>query len=148
MILSAQTLKQLQPLDPFIDHKEVIRGRSYGLSIATYDIRIAQTVYLEPNKFKLASSIERFCLPNNIVATVKDKSSWAREGLSVFNTFVDAGFEGWLTLELKNQGEKYLYIEKGDPIAQILFAYTDQECEPYRGKYYQQANKPVEAILE
>lgn len=148
MILSAQTIRRIKPIDPFVE-RGVIRGRSYGLSVAGYDIRIAQDMILFGGDFKLASSVERFDMPDDILAEVKDKSSWAREGLSVFNTVIEPGWRGYLTLELKNQGKKHIVLQAGDPIAQVLFYRLDEPTEaPYSGKYQDQENMPVPARLE
>lgn len=148
MILSAQTIRRIKPVDPFVE-RGVIRGRSYGLSVAGYDIRIAQDMILFGGDFKLASSVERFDMPDDVLAEVKDKSSWAREGLSVFNTVIEPGWRGYLTLELKNQGKKHIVLQAGDPIAQVLFYRLDEPAEaPYSGKYQDQENMPVPARLE
>lgn len=148
MILSAQSIRALQPVTPF-EERSVIRGRSYGLSAAGYDIRVAESVALMPGDFSLASSIERFTMPDDVLALVKDKSSWARLGLSVFNTVIEPGWRGFLTLELKNQGKDILQIKRGDPIAQILFEALDAPTDkPYSGKYQNQEAGPQPARLE
>lgn len=148
MILSAQSIRALQPVQPF-EERGVIRGRSYGLSVAGYDIRVAETLTLMPGQFELASSVERFSMPNDVLALVKDKSSWARLGLSVFNTVIESGWCGFLTLELKNQGINTLRIVSGDPIAQILFERLDEPTEqPYAGKYQDQEAGPQVARFE
>lgn len=148
MILSAQSIRALRPVEPF-EERGVIRGRSYGLSVAGYDIRIAQGVTLLPGEFALASSVERFAMPADVLALVKDKSSWARLGLSVFNTVIEPGWRGYLTLELKNQGNRVLHLDCGDPIAQILFERLDVPTEtPYSGKYQDQEAGPQPARFE
>lgn len=144
MILSGATIRKLNIIQPFVE-RGVIRGRSYGLSGASYDVRVAQTAFLEGGEFSLFSTLEHFKLPNNVVGLVKDKSSWARRGLSVFNTLIDPGWEGFLTLELFNAGVERLRISEGDPIAQILFQFTDEDCNPYTGKYQLQEAGPQEA---
>lgn len=101
MIIPAQTLRRIRPVEPF-EERGVIDGMSYGLSHAGYDIRIREDVELEPGGFTLASTIERFRMPNDVAAMVCDKSTWARRGLAVQNTFIEPGWEGYLTLELSN----------------------------------------------
>ena len=148
MILSAQSIRTLHPIQPFVE-RCVIRGRSYGLSVAGYDIRVAESITLMPGQFALASSVERFTMPADVLALVKDKSSWARLGLSVFNTVIEPGWCGFLTLELKNQGNDTLRIKSGDPIAQILFERLDAPTEkPYSGKYQNQEAGPQVARFE
>lgn len=148
MILSAQSIRALLPVTPF-EERGVVRGRSYGLSVAGYDIRVAEDIELAPSGFSLASSVERFTMPDNVLALVKDKSSWARLGLSVFNTVIEPGWCGFLTLELKNQSADVLHIMSGDPIAQILFHRLDEPTEkPYAGKYQNQEAGPQPARFE
>lgn len=139
MILPAQEIRRRGIFSPF-NERTVIRGRSFGLSSAGYDVRIAESFTLCPGDFVLASTIEHFDIPVDAVAYVKDKSTWIREGLHVHNTVAEPGWRGHLTLELKNQGKQMIRIESGDPIAQIvlhlLMAPTEQ---PYVGKYQDQA---------
>jgi dCTP deaminase len=129
-------------------------GTSYGLSEAGYDIRINETVYfyiddpvrtlsitntgiIRENKgrFTLASAMEVFQMPYNLVATVKDKSTWARKGLSVFNTVIEPGWSGILTLELVFNGNENLTIPAGTGIAQVLFARLEYDADYGDGKY-------------
>lgn len=148
MILSAQTIRKFKPIDPF--HERIVKnGMSFGLSHAGYDVRIAQDLELAPGKFALASTIERFTMPGNMVAMVHDKSTWARRGLSLFNTVIEPGWCGYLTLELVNHSDETLSIEHGDPIAQIVFMKLDKATErPYSGKYQNQRPGPVPAMRE
>lgn len=147
MILSARTLETLRPLEPFVT-RAVQNGKSYGLSVAGYDIRIAEAHKIEPRVFTLGSSLERFMMPTNVLGMVKDKSSWARDGLQVFNTVIEPGWEGYLTIELFNTGYKTLVLEPGDPIAQVIFEYTDWDTDGYDGKYQDQEAGPQVARYE
>lgn len=147
MLLSAKTLRVVKPVRPFCE-RGVIRGRSFGVSVAGYDIRIAEGHRLLAGQFALGSSLEEFDIPKNLVALVKDKSSWARLGLSVFNTVAEAGWKGYLTLELKNQSDKTIVIRSGDPIAQVLFFTTDETTDGYTGKYQNQSAGPQKALYE
>jgi dCTP deaminase len=95
--------------------------------------------------FALASTIEEFDMPFDMVGVVHDKSTWARKGLSVFNTVIEPGWKGFLTLELVYHGRETLYIPAGSGIAQVLFHSTAITAS-YEGKYQDQADQPVEAI--
>lgn len=103
---------------------------------------------LTPGDFTLASTIEEFNLPKDVIGFVKDKSSWARKGLSVFNTVIEPGWSGFLTLELVNHGHEDLVITEGDPIAQIIFQWVDEETNGYSGKYQFQKAGPQVAKYE
>jgi dCTP deaminase len=128
--------------------KQRAHGVSYGLTEAGYDLRIAQSVTLHPfRRFCLASASEPFAMPQDLVGIVHDKSTWARRGLSVFNTVIEPGWQGFLTLELVYHGRGVLRIPEGAGIAQVIFHRTT-EGAAYSGKYQNQPARPVSAIME
>lgn len=99
--------------------------------------------------FILASTIEYFMIPDDIMPDIKDKSTWARQGITVQNTVGEPGWNGFLTLEITNHSEDIVHIEAGTPIAQMVFEQLTERTElPYKGKYQYQANRPVKAIQE
>lgn len=138
-------------LEPFCE-RTVQNGMSYGVSYAGYDIRARETMRLPRNGFALLSSVERFRVPSDVIAFVHDKSTWARRGLSVFNTVIEPGWgltgECYLTIEVVNNGYDDLMIEAGDPIAQVIFHRVDRPVPGYVGKYSSQPARPVSAIEE
>ena len=146
MIKNGKTLLASAPLTPMRHTKAREHGVSFGLTEAGYDVRINQSVVLHPFKrFSLASTFEYFDMPSNLVGVVHDKSTWARRGLSVFNTVIEPAWRGWLTLELVYNGWGVLRIPAGAGIAQVLFhEITDRAA--YTGKYQDQPNRPVAAI--
>jgi dCTP deaminase len=124
-------------------------GLSYGLSACGYDVRIEQAAVLQPDAFLLASTVERFAMPDWIVGIVHDKSTIARMGIALQNTVIEPGWEGYLTLEITNHGEEPVELVARQPIAQVLFHPLDQPTDrPYRGKYQDQPARPVGAIKE
>lgn len=156
MIINNTLLRMKAPIKGMLDHK--VRGEisSHGLTEAGYDIRIKQTIHFLPaydqmtvngarGRFSLASAIEEFDMPPDLVGVVHDKSTWARKGLSVFNTVIEPGWKGFLTLELVYHGQGELIIPAGSGIAQVLF-HGIHERSSYDGKYQNQADKPVGAI--
>lgn len=149
MIVNGSRLLSAAPMSPMVESKQVAFGVSFGLSVAGYDLRIRQSVTLSPvNRFVLASTVEAFHMPDNLVGYVKDKSTWARQALSVFNTVVEPGWIGdALTLELVFHGTGELHIPAGAGIAQILF-HRIEEPACYTGKYQFQSADPVPAIIE
>lgn len=164
MVVNGNSLYRSSQLLDVPDCKVSKHGVSYGLGEAGYDIRIKQdiTFYrlfgLIPmvkivdgkqvsrhlGKFALASAIEKFNMSPSCVAIVHDKSTWARRALSVFNTVIEPGWKGYLTLELVYHGRKKLHIPAGAGIAQVLF-HLVQEPANYNGKYQNQENQPVAA---
>jgi len=146
MIVNGDALLRCKPLTPMLDSKQREHGVSYGLSEAGYDVRIKQEVRLSPeNRFSLASTVERFTMPDHLVGVVHDKSTWARQGLSVFNTVIEPDWEGYLTLELVYHGKGELLIPAGAGIAQILFYALLENASYGNGKYQNQPDKPVDA---
>ena len=100
--------------------------------------------FYDYGQFALASSIEYFEMPTDMGAEVKDKSTMARKALQVFNTVIEPGWEGYLTLELAYWGQKPLKLYAGQGIAQVLFQ-CSAEYAKYNGKYQNQPDRPVEA---
>jgi dCTP deaminase len=148
MIVNGSKLLTASPVEPMMKIKMKKHGVSFGLSEAGYDIRIAQDITLHPFKrFALASTVEHFAMPDNLIGVVHDKSTWARRGLSVFNTVIEPGWRGWLTLELVYHGWGVLRIPAGAGIAQVIFHQT-MEKALYTGKYQHQQNEPVGARYE
>ena len=146
MIRNKEMLVASEPLSPIEREKVVHGGVSHGLSEAGYDIRIKQSVTLHPfRRFALASAIEHFDMPDDLVAIVHDKSTWARRGLSVFNTVIEPGWRGYLTLELVYHGWRPLRVPAGVGIAQVIFHELHQRAL-YDGKYQDQEDRPVNAI--
>lgn len=144
-VVNRTRLLEAKPMRPMAHFKLRDHGVSYGLSEAGYDIRIKQDVTLYPfRRFTLASTVERFEMPANLVGIVHDKSTWARRGLSVFNTVIESGWEGWLTLELVYHRWWPLHIPAGAGIAQVIF-HELNEPVAYTGKYQGQPDEPVKA---
>jgi len=105
---------------------------------------------LHPGEFVLGQTLERVRLPNDVVARLEGKSSLGRLGLLIHSTagFVDAGFEGNLTLELSNVANLPVTIYHGMPIGQISFMRMDSPVErPYgsgeAGSKYQGQAEPT-----
>ena len=146
MILPAQELDRIRPLGPWYPRTRH-NGLTYGLGPAGYDIRCAETITLHGGDFCLASSMEWFNMPLDLLAHVCDKSTWARRGLFVQNTIIEPGWRGYLTLELTYHGGSSIEIYSGDPIAQIVFHRLSAPTErPYNGKYQDQPSGPVRAL--
>ncbi len=78
---------------------------------------------LHPGEFVLGSTAERVRLPDDLVARLDGKSSLGRLGLLVHATagWVDPGWDGHLTLELRNVATLPITIYPGMKIGQISF---------------------------
>lgn len=166
MIVNGKALLFQAPIKNMLTKKHTAHGVTHGLTECGYDIRLKQTVTFSDyqgersvqietgddfmtssdGRFALASSIEEFQMPNSLMAVVHDKSSWARRGLSVFNSCIEPGWNGYLTIELVYHGNGTLIIPAGSGVAQVIF-HDLTEAARYTGRYQDQANKPVPAIL-
>lgn len=105
---------------------KTIRGKTINLNDGDYT--------LKPNEFILGSTFEHVHIPNTISAFVDGKSSLGRVGIAVHITagFIDAGFEGNVTLEIKNNSDKQFRLSEGMLIGQIIFFELKSECmRPY-----------------
>src|SRR5208337_4633726 len=124
-VLSAQTIRKRGIVTPFCE-RSVAHGMSYGLSIAGYDISIAQSLWVAPHGCALASTIEHIDMPLDVIARVADKSTWARQFLCVQNTIFEPGWRGYPTIELTNHTAHGIHVLAGMPIAQRIFELVDE----------------------
>ena len=78
---------------------------------------------LHPGEFVLGSTLERVAVPDDLVARIEGKSSLGRLGLLIHSTagFIDAGFDGHITLELSNVANLPITLYPGMKIGQISF---------------------------
>jgi dCTP deaminase len=82
----------------------------------------------------LGSTLERVALPDDLVGRLEGKSSLGRLGLLIHSTagFVDAGWDGQLTLELSNVASLPITLYPGMKIGQISFMRMTTPAErPY-----------------
>jgi dCTP deaminase len=105
---------------------------------------------LHPGEFVLGSTLERITVPDDLVARIEGKSSLGRLGLLIHSTagFIDAGFDGHITLELSNVASLPITIYPGMKIGQISFVQMTTPAEnPYgkgaRGSKYQGQRGPT-----
>jgi dCTP deaminase len=105
---------------------------------------------LHPGEFVLGSTLERVAVPYDLVARVEGKSSLGRLGLLIHSTagFVDAGFDGHVTLELANVANLPITLYPGMKIGQISFMKMTSPAEkPYgsgaSGSKYQGQRGPT-----
>ncbi|NLN97660.1 MAG: dCTP deaminase [Eubacteriaceae bacterium] len=97
----------------------------------------SDSIIIPSNSFLLATTMEYIKLPNYLTAFVEGRSSIGRMGLFIQNAgWVDAGFEGEITLELFNANRLPIRLEAGRRICQLVFAEMDEVAlNPYQGKY-------------
>lgn len=77
---------------------------------------------LTPGEFVLGSTLEYVQIPPHLVGHLEGKSSLARFGLQIECAgYVDPGWRGRLTLEIKNLGLDIIILRPGMLICQIRF---------------------------
>ncbi len=110
----------------------------------------AEPFMLHPGEFVLGSTLERVAVPEDLVARVEGKSSLGRLGLLIHSTagFVDAGFDGHITLELANVASLPITLYPGMKIGQVSFMHMTTPAEhPYgkgaQGSKYQGQRGPT-----
>jgi len=143
--LDSRILTFRRPAEGFID----IRAVNSDLT-EPIDLKPDQPFVLNPNDFILVRTLESLTLPDDIVAKVEGKSSLGRIGLMVHITsgYVDPGWSGKLTLQLKNAGVMPIGIYAGMKIAQLSFLRTTSPVDaPYGssrlGSHYQGGHKQL-----
>ena len=105
------------------------------------DIR-ADVCIIPPNSFALASTIEYFRIPRDILTVCLGKSTYARCGIIVNVTPFEPEWEGHVTIEISNTTPLPAKIYANEGIAQMLFFQGDEPCaksyKDKKGKYQAQ----------
>ncbi|RBQ23718.1 dCTP deaminase, dUMP-forming [Candidatus Methanobinarius endosymbioticus] len=116
---------------PFIDPKDPEDLDSYMESM---HIDEGESFIIHPNEFALATTYEKVKIPDNFVARVEGRSSMGRLGITMHVTagYIDAGFEGKITLEISNIGKMPVALYPGQRACQIVFeTMTSNADMPY-----------------
>jgi dCTP deaminase len=158
-------------IEPFVDEQVRSGVISYGVSSYGYDVRVgdqfkvftnvfntvvdpkhfdpksfvditADVCIIPPNSFALASTIEYFRIPRNILTVCLGKSTYARCGIIVNVTPFEPEWEGHVTIEISNTTPLPAKIYANEGIAQVLFFESAEECavsyKDKKGKYQAQ----------
>ena len=160
-----------QMIEPFVDDQVRAGVISFGVSSYGYDVRVgnefkvftnvyntvvdpkafdpksfvdivADQCIIPPSSFALASTIEYFRIPRDILTICLGKSTYARCGIIVNVTPFEPEWEGYVTLEISNTTPLPAKIYANEGIAQVLFFRGEEEPEvSYKdkgGKYQSQ----------
>jgi dCTP deaminase len=158
-------------IEPFVDSQVRAGVISYGVSSYGYDVRVgddfkvftnvyntvvdpknfdpksfvdikADVCIIPPNSFALASTIEYFRIPRDILTVCLGKSTYARCGIIVNVTPFEPEWEGHVTIEISNTTPLPAKIYGNEGIAQVLFFQGDGPCDvsykDKKGKYQAQ----------
>ena len=163
--------RECRMIEPFVDDQVRAGVISYGVSSYGYDVRVggdfkvftnvyntvvdpknfdprsfvdikADVCIIPPNSFALASTLEYFRIPRDILTVCLGKSTYARCGIIVNVTPFEPEWEGHVTIEISNTTPLPAKIYANEGIAQVLFFQSDEACEvSYKdkaGKYQAQ----------
>ncbi len=158
-------------ITPFVSEQRRGNSISYGLSSFGYDARVSnefkiftdvdsavvdpknfknnsfvsrtgKECIIPPNSFALASTIEYFKVPKDIMVICLGKSTYARCGIIVNVTPLEPGWEGHVTLEFSNTTPLPAKIYANEGAAQFIFLQGNEEpavtYEKRNGKYMKQ----------
>ncbi len=92
------------------------------------DVR-SDVCIIPPNSFALASTVEYFRIPRNVLTICLGKSTYARCGIIVNVTPLEPEWEGHVTLEFSNTTTLPAKIYANEGVAQMLFLESDEVCE-------------------
>ena len=90
---------------------------------------VGDTCVIPPNSFALASTVEYFRIPRNLLTICLGKSTYARCGIIVNVTPLEPEWEGHVTLEFSNTTTLPAKIYANEGVAQMLFFESDEVCE-------------------
>lgn len=100
-----------------------------------YVVEEADSFVIYPREHVLLHTLEYISLPLDLMGFVNLRSSYARVGLSIPPTIIDANFEGQLTIELVG-GDFPVKLYAGDRFLHVVFAKLSSPVEkPYKGRY-------------
>lgn len=103
----------------------IIDGLSKDLHGISMDTLIIENMcyVLRPGEFILGSTIEFVSIPDYLACRFEGKSSLGRIGLTthVAAGFIDPGFQGTITLEIKNENQFPILLKPGMRIGQLCF---------------------------
>ncbi len=92
-------------------------------------------IKLESNEYVLVETIEKVNMPDNLIARILPRSSLFRCGCTLITAVVDPGYEGTLTVGVKNLSTRNFELESGARIGQIVFETIDGDTKTYSGRY-------------
>lgn len=104
--------------------------------------RTSDVCIIPPNSFVLASTVEYFRIPRDVLVICVGKSTYARCGIIVNVTPLEPEWEGHVTLEFSNTTPLPAKIYAGEGACQFIFLKADEICDTsYKdrgGKYMKQ----------
>ena len=171
--------KEKGMIKPFVEKQESKNYISHGLSSFGYDARVSNEFkiftdvdsalvdpknfknnsfvsrtsnecIIPPNSFVLASTVEYFKIPKDVLVICLGKSTYARCGIIVNVTPLEPGWEGYVTLEFSNTSPLPAKIYANEGAAQFIFLQGSEVPEvtydQRNGKYMKQTGVTLPKI--
>lgn len=125
--LGCDFLASIQGRDPFID-ASIRDGKIGNLNNFFQETRrqMGDTFILHPSQTILASSLEYFKMPTDLMAMANMRSSYARLGLNILSR-LEPGYCGCINLELTNSGKNAIRLTVGACMFQMHFLEIKRE---------------------
>lgn len=95
---------------------------------------VNDSLVVPPHSHVLVLTEEYLELPSNVVAIVNLRSTYARRGLVIPPTVVDAGYKGKLTLAVRG-GPHPVEVKRGERLWHLVFYESHEVEKPYEGRY-------------
>jgi len=106
------------------------------LNGAGYDLRAGMAVSIPPGEHRLAATLERVELGDELAGTLHIRSSLARVGIIASLALIDPGFRGQLTISLFNAGKDEFSLREKDRFLQmVLHQLSSKTQRVYTGRY-------------
>lgn len=119
---------------------------------ASLDVRMGERLYnvrsdtllesseshvIEPNTAYIGHTLDCVSIPDDLAAQLTGRSTFGRKFVLMHVTagWLDPGFEGEITLEIYNLGNKSVEVDVGDRIAQLVFMQLAGRSDGYDGRY-------------
>ncbi|MBR6090649.1 MAG: dCTP deaminase [Anaerolineaceae bacterium] len=117
---------------PKANEQPLVFGRPYAPEDfwELKEVNPDEGILLTPGDLFLGCSREYFRMPKDVCGQVYTKSSLGRVFINhMMAGVIDAGFEGTITLELRNEGKHNVVIPYGARVVQIQFSYLNEVPE-------------------
>ena len=122
-------------------NSEIVDPKNF--KAASFVSKTGSECIIPPNSFALASTVEYFKIPKDVLVICLGKSTYARCGIIVNVTPLEPGWEGHVTLEFSNTTPLPAKIYANEGAAQLIFLKGNEEPEitydKRNGKYMKQA---------
>lgn len=115
----------------------VIDPKAFDIEKSMLDAKVIENadkyVIIPPNSYALGHTMEYFNIPNDVSVICVGKSTYARAGVIINVTPIEAGFEGSVVIEISNATPLpvKVYLEEG--IAQFIFFRASSRCRTSYG---------------